>query len=100
ALTELGMSLAFSPKADFSGITKAAPLWLSAVIHKAYVKVNEQGTEAAGATAAVVAFSSMTSSPRLVKAFRADHPFFFLSRENRPRSLLAAGRVVTPAASE
>jgi serpin B len=100
ALTELGMSLAFSPEqADFSGITKAAPLWLSAVIHKAYVEVNEQGTEAAAATAPVVTMAS--ARPRPPKAvFRADHPFFFVIRDSRTSSPLFSGRVVNPAADE
>ena len=99
ALTELGMPLAFSrEKADFSGITKAVPLWLSAVIHKAYVEVDEKGTEAAAATGAV---ATMTSAkiPRAPKVFRADHPFFFVIRDSRTGSLLFAGRIVNPAAN-
>jgi serpin B len=99
ALGQLGMSLAFSPgKADFSGIAQAVPLWLSAVIHKAYVEVNEKGTEAAAATAGVVSLAS-AKMPRAPKVFRADHPFFFVIRESRSGSLLFAGRVVNPAAN-
>jgi serine protease inhibitor len=100
-LTELGMSLPFSAeKADFSSITKAERLWLSAVIHKAYVEVSEQGTEAAAATGAVMTTTSaiMPRPPQVV--FRADHPFFFVIREGRTGSLLFSGRVVNPAAHE
>jgi len=99
ALTDLGMSLAFSEdKADFSGIAKGAPLSLSAVVHKAYVDVNEKGTEAAAATAGmVVATSAPAPAPRAV--FRADHPFFFVIRDSGTGSLLFAGRVVNPQAN-
>ena len=96
ALTELGMPLAFTPrKADFSGISTAEPLWLSAVIHKAYVDVNEQGTEAAAATAGTIVTLSARPEPI---AFRADHPFFFVIRDNGTGSLLFAGRLATPQA--
>lgn len=97
ALTDLGMPLAFSPgKADFSGIATGEPLALSAVIHKAYVDVNEKGTEAAAATAAMLATSARAPEPRPV--FRADHPFFFVIRDNGTGSLLFAGRLVDPQA--
>jgi len=74
ALTALGMKTAFGERADFSGMSKE-PLFLSAVIHKAFVEVNEEGTEAAAATAGVVA---MTAMPRPPKVFRADRPFIFM----------------------
>jgi serpin B len=98
ALTDLGMALAFTPnRADFTGIATGEPLYLSAVIHKAYVDVNEKGTEAAAATAAVIApKSARTPDPALV--FRADHPFFFVIRDNGTGSLLFAGRLVNPQA--
>jgi serpin B len=99
ALTDLGMPLAFSAEqADFSGIAKDVPLSLSAVIHKAYVDVNEKGTEAAAATGAVVRVTSaVVRPPRPV--FRADHPFFFIIRDNGTGSTLFAGRVVNPQAN-
>lgn len=97
-LTNLGMPLAFSPRtADFSGIATGEPLSLSAVVHKAYVDVNEKGTEAAAATAAIVGTTSFREpEPRHV--FRADHPFFFVIRDNGTGSLLFAGRLVNPQA--
>ena len=99
ALADLGMPLAFSAgQADFSGIAKDVPLSLSAVIHKAYVDVNEKGTEAAAATGAVVRVTSaVVRPPRPV--FRADHPFFFIIRDNGTGSTLFAGRVVNPQAN-
>jgi serpin B len=98
ALVALGMPLAFSAaKADFSGITTAQRLALSAVIHKAYVDVNEKGTEAAAATAAVLVTTS--AGPReSSRVFRADHPFLIVIRDNRTGSLLFAGRLVHPQA--
>jgi serine protease inhibitor len=99
ALADLGMPLAFSAgQADFSGIAKDVPLSLSAVIHKAYVDVNEKGTEAAAATGAVVRVTSaLVRPPRPV--FRADHPFFFIIRDSGTGSTLFAGRVVNPQAN-
>jgi serpin B len=92
------MPLAFSPgKADFSGIATGQPLALSAVIHKAFVDVNEKGTEAAAATGAIVAATS-ARAPEPRHVFRADHPFFFVIRDNGTGSLLFAGRLVNPRA--
>jgi serpin B len=96
ALTALGMPDAFDPeKADFSGITGQKDLFISDVFHKAYVKVNEEGTEAAAATFLEV---KKSASPELV--FRADHPFLFLIRDNRSGSILFIGRLVNPAEQE
>ena len=97
-LADLGMPLAFSAgQADFSGIAKDVPLSLSAVVHKAYVDVNEKGTEAAAATGAVVRVTSLRLQPPR-PVFRADHPFFFVIRDNGTGSTLFAGRVVNPQA--
>ena len=93
ALKSTGMPSAFDPgKADFSGITGARDLFISAVIHKAFVDVDEEGTEAAPATA-VVMHAMEGAGPRL---FRADHPFLFLIRDNRSGSILFLGRVMNP----
>jgi serpin B len=98
-LVDLGMSRAFSRGgADFSGMVKAPPVFVSAVIHKAYVDVNEKGTEAAAATGGtVMATSARPPSNRVV--FRADHPFFFLIRDSRTGSVLFAGRLTDPVTS-
>lgn len=96
-LGALGMSLAFSRRAaDFSGMVAPPPrAYLSAVVHKAYADVNEEGTEAAAATG-VVARPAMAPRPPVV--FRADHPFVFLIRDNRTGSILFAGRLSDPQA--
>lgn len=92
-LKKMGIPSAFSlPPADFSGMTGAKELFISEVIHKAFVDVNEEGTEAAAATAVVMKRLSI-SKPL---TFRADHPFIFLIRENKTKSILFLGRIVDP----
>jgi serpin B len=94
ALARLGMVRAFEPLDDnFLGITKETPQWLVDVLHKAYVDVNEQGTEAAAATAVVAAAGSAPVEP---PRFIADHPFIFLIRDRLSGSILLCGRVVDP----
>jgi serpin B len=99
-LGALGMPKAFdSGKADFSGMTGNRELHISAVIHKAFIDVDEKGTEAAAATA-VVMMAPTAMPPRFQPppppVFRADHPFFFLIRDNRSGSILFMGRVIDP----
>ena len=89
-LIEMGMPHAFTG-ADFSGMTGKRDLFISKVIHKAFVDVNEEGTEAAAATAVV-----MTKSISKTLLFRADHPFVFLIRENKTGSILFIGRIIDP----
>jgi serpin B len=95
-LTAMGMKRAFNPDlADFSGMSTHEQLYLSAVIHKAFVDVNEEGTEAAAATGVAVAVrAAMVLSEPAV--FRADHPFLFLIRDRKSGSILFLGRVVNP----
>lgn len=90
ALAEMGMPHAFAG-ADFSGMTGKKDLFISKVIHKAFVDVNEEGTEAAAATAVV-----MERGVSRTLLFRADHPFVFLIRENKTGSILFIGRIVDP----
>jgi serpin B len=92
-LAAMGMPLAFSDRADFTGITKEEPLMISGVFHKAFVDVNEEGTEAAAATGAVV---SVTSAMPQQPVFRADHPFLFFIRERSSGLILFMGRVMDP----
>lgn len=91
-LSALGMPTAFSANADFSGMTEEKDLFIGFVIHQAYVKVDEKGTEAAGATA--VGMETTAVMPRNV--FRADHPFIFLIQEKDTGNILFFGRVVNP----
>jgi serpin B len=96
ALRELGMKIAFEPgRADFSGMDGTHELYIGAVLHKAYVDVNEEGTEAAGATGVVM---KMRATPGPPPVFRADHPFLFVIRDAHSGSLLFMGRLVDPRA--
>ncbi len=93
-LTAMGMSEAFIPgKADFSGMNGKRDLFISAVVHKAFVDVNEEGTEAAAATGVVIGLTSMGPRPLV---FRADHPFLFVIRHDRTGTILFMGRVMNP----
>jgi len=92
-LKQMGMKDAFTFAADFSGMDGTTDLMITAILHKAFVAVDEEGTEAAAATAVVVGIKSMP----MFEEFRADHPFFFLIRENASGSILFLGRVADPA---
>ncbi|MCP4578818.1 MAG: serpin family protein [Deltaproteobacteria bacterium] len=94
-LVSMGMVDAFSDiKADFSGMDgRSAGFFIGAVLHKAFVDVNEEGTEAAAATAVVMRRTSISAPP---PTFRADHPFVFLIQDNRTESILFMGRVTDP----
>ena len=97
-LGAMGMPSAFERSAaDFSGMTGNRELFLSAVIHKAFIDVNEVGTEAAAATAvAMVGMAIRAPDPTPPPEFRADHPFVFLIRDNRSGGILFMGRVSDP----
>ncbi|XP_066482702.1 serpin B6-like [Tiliqua scincoides] len=90
-LSRMGMAEAFvEGKADFSGMSSNKDLFLSEVVHKSFVEVNEEGTEAAAATAAIIV-------PKFfVPRFMADHPFLFLIRHNKTGSILFYGRFCSP----
>jgi len=95
SLAALGMTDAFDPrKADFSGMTAAEHLYISAVIHKAFVAVDEEQTEAAAATAVVMAGAAPPVKAKVL--FKADHPFIFLIRHNATGEILFLGRLVDP----
>ncbi|MCK4947894.1 MAG: serpin family protein [Candidatus Aureabacteria bacterium] len=92
-LGSMGMPSAFSlPPANFSGITGKKDLFISKVVHKAFVHVNEEGTEAAAATAVAMAKGSISKT----LLFQADHPFVFLIRESQTGSILFIGRIADP----
>ena len=94
-LGAMGMPLAFSDKADFSGMDGQRDLFVSAVVHKARVDVDEEGTVAAASTGVVVGLSAARKEPPV---FRADHPFVFLIRHNPTGAILFLGRVIDPTA--
>ena len=95
ALAGMGMPIAFSPdEADFSGMTGNRELFISDVVHKAFVAVDEAGTEAAAATAVVVGTTSMPVEPPVEVTI--DRPFIFLIRDIETGAVLFVGRVLNP----
>ena len=90
----MGMKDAFKINvADFSGMGwPKGKLWISQIKHKAFVEVNEEGTEAAAATAVEMATKSIHNDP----VFRADHPFLFIIRDNQSGSIVFMGRMINP----
>jgi serine protease inhibitor len=109
SLNALGMTRAFVDPgmpdgAQFDGISAskdpAKRLYISAVVHKAYVDVNEKGTEAAAATAVIMmAGSAAPVNVPFVPTFTADRPFVFLIRDRASGAILFLGRITNPAAT-
>ena len=92
-LQRLGMATPFAEGiADFSGINGRRDLYVSAVVHRAFVDVNEEGTEAAAATGIVVTSLAV----QVARYFTVDHPFLFLIRDASTGSILFLGRIVDP----
>jgi serpin B len=96
ALIALGMPDAFDPgRADFSGMDGARDLYISDVLHKAFVAVDEKGTEAAAATAVIMELTSAPMGEPVT--FTVDRPFIYMIRDQQTGTLLFLGRVVDPA---
>ncbi len=95
-LSEMGMPTAFKG-ADFSGMTGNKDLYISQVIHQAFVDVSEEGTEATAATAVVMTEKSMgPDMGSIIPTFRADHPFIFIIQQKKSGNILFMGRVTNP----
>lgn len=94
-LEQLGMILAFSDVADFSGMDGKKDLAVSFVLHDTFVEVNEEGTEAAAVTTIGIVATSV-GPPRDVVDFVADHPFIFIIRDNTTGAFLFMGKVNDP----
>ncbi|KFZ53607.1 Leukocyte elastase inhibitor, partial [Antrostomus carolinensis] len=95
-LQALGMRDAFIfEQADFSGLSEKPGLFLSKVIHKSFVEVNEEGTEAAAVTIGMIVIGSASCLHKPYE-FRADHPFLFLIKHNPSKSILFFGRCCSP----
>jgi len=94
-LAALGMPEAFTMGADLSGMDGTKNLYISDVVHKAFVDVNEEGTEAAAATGVVVNLKAISPGEQ-VPVFLADHPFVFLILDEETGNILFIGRVVDP----
>ncbi len=90
-LSDMGMSTAFTSGADFSGIDGTTNLFISSITHKAFIEVNEEGTEAAAATVI-----SMTESVGYSETFYADEPFIFIIQDKETGSILFMGEVTNP----
>jgi len=97
-LGALGMATAFSDKADFSGMTTAEQLFISAVIHQANITVDEEGTEAAAATAVAMAGTS-APAPEETVVLTIDRPFTFWLHDTANQTILFAGRINDPSAT-
>jgi len=95
-LAAMGMPTAFSSTADFSGMDGTKSLFIGDVIHKAFVDVNEEGTEAAAATAVVMKLSAAPGE-HPIPVFNADHPFVFIIQDDETGTILFMGRVMNPA---
>jgi len=91
-LKRLGMKQSFTPAADFSGMTGNRDLLINFVIHQAYIKVDEEGTEAAAATAVGIGITAY----RPEKIFLVNHPFLFIIQEKETGNILFFGRIVDP----
>lgn len=98
ALKDMGMTDAFDPeRADFSGIMQPNPgLFILDIVHKAFVEVKEEGTEAAAATGVVMATTSMPANPETIPVFRADHPFLYLILHKPTNTVLFLGKLADP----
>ncbi|XP_059544413.1 leukocyte elastase inhibitor-like [Myotis daubentonii] len=92
-LKSLGIEDLFNPKADLSGISRARDLFISEIIHKSFVEVNEEGTEAAAATAVIGCGCALMPK---TENFVADHPFIFFIRHNPSANILFLGRLSSP----
>ncbi len=95
SLTKLGMGIAFTESADFSGMNGGRDLLIQDVLHKAFVSVDEEGTEAAAATAVIIGTTSMPADPA---AMTLDRPFIFVIRDNATGAIVFLGRVADPSA--
>jgi serpin B len=96
ALSALGMAEAFSGSADFSGMTCNNDLFIGDVIHKAFVSVDENGTEAAAATAVMMVMSAPGPAPEEPVTVTIDRPCIFLIRDIETGAILFIGRVMNP----
>ncbi|RIH63900.1 serpin family protein [Mariniphaga sediminis] len=95
ALTKMGMGIALSGAADFSGINKNRNLHIDFVKHKSFIEVNEEGTEAAAVTSVGVRMVSIGNSPKTIP-FHVNRPFFYAITEKSTDAVLFMGTVKNP----
>lgn len=94
-LSDMGMPRVFNDGADFSGMFGTKGIFINSIIHKTYIDINEEGTEAAAVTEEEFSLGGPIREPKIIK-FYADHPFVFLVLDNKSGSILFAGRVTDP----
>jgi serpin B len=92
-LSSLGIKEAFTDRADFSGMGEKMKHWISEIVHKTFIKVYEEGSEAGAATFVCGTLGILSER---IPEFRADHPFLFIIRENRTECIIFIGRVWEP----
>lgn len=95
-LKKLGLEIAFTPDADFSGITSETSLMINKINHKAFIAIDEEKTEAAAATIVSIVTSSPGDQMPKPKIFKADHPFTFMIIDNKTKGIIFIGRYVQP----
>ncbi|PBQ30870.1 scca2/scca1 fusion protein isoform 1 [Sphingobacteriaceae bacterium] len=99
-LKNMGMKLAFSEQADFTKMCDTTKLHISDVVHKAFIEIDEEGTEAAAATAVVMCLeSSSIVEKQKAKEFIANHPFLFYIVDDETKAIVFMGRVMDPTAN-
>jgi serpin B len=99
-LINMGIKDAFTYDADFSGITGSPDLFIKHVLHKAFVSVNEEGTEAAAATGVVMNFKAAPGAGSQQIVFDCDHPFLYLIQHQETGTILFAGTMDDPSSEE
>jgi serpin B len=95
-LKDMGVKLAFSDSADFTKMNEAKDLFIGSAIHKAYIDVYEEGTEATAATGITIMPTSIDIEVETPKEFKANHPFMFIVQDKRNWNILFMGRVERP----
>ncbi len=93
-LVNMGMTEAFGIQADFSGVSDSEDLHLASILHQTLIEVSEEGTQAVGSTGVLMEGRSLR--PQRLTTFDADHPFFFIIKENKTDSILFLGRLNDP----
>ena len=93
----MGMGIAFEPKANFRKMIQPGQsgLYIGDVLHKAFVKINEEGTEAAASTA-VIMMKATSFNPEETFTFTADHPYLFIIQDNASGTILFLGSITNP----
>ncbi len=96
-LKSMGMQIAFEPRANFSKMLQPGQsgLYIGDVLHKAFVSINEEGTEAAASTA-VIMLKATSLAPEETFTFTADHPYFFVIQDNDTGTILFMGSITRP----